>query len=356
MTATMYNYLLYMLVALYCAGLLRLISLKVNLTSRRYLVGAFVCWPLFMFDEWLRLANAIDYAYLYGLSEVFAVIAVTCCYRAIKPMLVDKPSARRRLWWPVAVTGLFQLSVLLISTQEKQQWFVNSPTGDPLFLWPAYIASLLAGFSVLLIGILITEQIQLYHRHLPEQAVDIKKLKAPRLAGVMGSLVGVAFMSILLVTAATFGFLSVPFWESFHHLMLGGAILVVLFSLTFVRRTSPSPLDYERLDAEKSNPYEISNLISKAERYTIESKVYKERFVTIAQFCQGADMDPTALALALRLSDKKNFRRFIFHYRLEYAKNVLLRSDAKVAAVAKRVGINSEKFLSDYLVKHLRHR
>jgi YesN/AraC family two-component response regulator len=57
--------------------------------------------------------------------------------------------------------------------------------------------------------------------------------------------------------------------------------------------------------------------------------------------------------LALQLTEKKNFRRFIFHYRLEYAKNVLLRSDAKLEAVAKRMGINSEKFLSEYFVKHL---
>ena len=193
----------------------------------------------------------------------------------------------------------------------------------------------------------------MYHRHLPEQAVDIKNLKMPRLAGVMGSLVGVAFMSILLVTAATFGFFPVPFWEGFHHLMIGTAILVVLFSLTFIRRTSPSPLDYERLDEGKATPYEISSIISKAERYTIESKAYKVRFLTLSEFCKGADIDPTSLALALQLTEKKNFRRFIFHYRLEYAKNVLLRSDAKLEAVAKRMGINSEKFLSEYLVKHL---
>jgi AraC-like DNA-binding protein len=356
MTTTMYDYLLFILIALYFTGLIRLAYLKVNLTSRRYLVGAFVCWPLFMFDEWLRMFNAFDLAYLYGLSEVFAVVAVTCCYRAIKPMLLANATARRRLWWPTIITGLAQLSMLLISEQEKRQWFASSPTGDPFVLWPAYVPSLFAGFSVLLIGILITEQIQLYHRHLPEHAVDIKRLKTPRLAGVMGSLVGIAFMSILLVTAATFGFLSVPFWESFHHFMLGGAILFVLFSLTFVRRTAPSPLDHVRLESDKATPYEISSIISRAERYTIESKIYKKRFVTIETFCEGADLDPTSLALALRLTERKNFRRFIFHYRLEYARNVLLHSDAKVAAVAKRLGVESEKFLSEYLVKHLKHK
>ena len=68
----------------------------------------------------------------------------------------------------------FQCAILLIPIDDKQQWLSLSPYGQPLLLWPAYIASLLTGFSVLLIGILITEHIQMYHRHLPEQAVDIK--------------------------------------------------------------------------------------------------------------------------------------------------------------------------------------
>ena len=353
MTSAINNYFLYALLGLYAIGFVRLFAQKVNLSSGRWLAAAFLCWPVFMLDEWLRMANATELAGIYGLSEVFAVIAITCCYRAIKPMLLLHPTARKRLWWPVMVTGAFQCTILFLPVDDKQQWLLSSPHGQPLLLWPAYIAPLLTGFSVLLIGILITEHIQMYHRHLPEQAVDIKNLKMPRLAAVMGGLVGVAFMSILLVTAATFGFFPVPFWEAFHHLMIGAAILIVLFSLTFVRRTSPSPLDYERLDDGKVTPYEISSIISKAERYTIESKAYKVRFLTLIEFCKGADIDPTSLALALQLTEKKNFRRFIFHYRLEYAKNVLLRSDARLEAVAKRMGINSEKFLSDYFVKHV---
>ena len=353
MTSNHYDYFLYSLLGVYLFCFARLLFQKVNLSSMRWLVGAFVCWPLFMLDEWLRVAHATSLASLYGLSDVFAVVAITCCYRAIKPMLLAYPTARKRLWWPTVVTALFQCTILLVPVDDKQQWLSSSPSGEPLLLWPAYLASLLTGFSVLLIGILITEHIQMYHRHLPEQAVDIKNLKMPKLAGVMGSLVGVAFMSILLVTAATFGFFPVPFWESFHHIMIGCALLVVLFSLTFIRRTAPSPLDYERLDEGKVTPYEISSIISKAERYTIESKAYKTRFLTLSEFCKGADIDPTSLAMALQLTEKKNFRRFIFHYRLEYAKNVLLRSDAKLEAVAKRMGINSEKFLSEYLVKHL---
>lgn len=347
----LYNGFLYGLLALYIVCVARLLTQKKNKDSTYWLTGAFVCWPLFMLDEWLRLGEITDLAELYGISEVFAVIGITCCYRAIKPMLYANPTARKRLWWPVFVTVLMQLTVIFISVEDKQQWFVASPTGEPLALWPAYLSSLLTGFSVLLIGILIAEHIQMYHRYLPQQAVDISRLKMPKLAGVMGGLVGLAFFSILLVTAATFGFLPVPFWESGHHLMLGTGLLLVLFSLTFVRRTSPSPLDYQRLDLEKASPYETSSIISKAERYAVQSKAFTKSFLTIDQFCRNAGLDPTSLALALQVTQRKSFRHFIFSYRLAYAKDVLFKHDPALETVATQLGIQSDKFLSDHLIK-----
>ena len=352
MTSPVYGYLLFTLAAFFVIGFVRLFIQKVNLHSLRWLFGAFACWPLYMTDEWLRLTNATQWAPIYGLSEVFAVVAITCCYRAIKPMLIATPSARKRLWWPVAVTGVLQLSILFISSQDKQAWFSASPVGEPLYLWPAYLPSLLTSFSVLLIGILITEHIQHYHRYLPLQAVDTKPLKVPRLAAVMGSVVGIAFVSILLVTAVMFGFLKVPFWESFHHLMLGASLVLVLFSLTFVRSTLPSPIDYAQLDHGKASPYEISSMMSKAERYVATSKAFKKPFLTLQSFCEGAQLEPTLFAIALQVNERKTFQRFIFHYRLEYVKNELLPADTSLASRAKAMGIESEKFLSDYLGKY----
>ena len=98
MTSPVYGYLLFTLAAFFVIGFVRLFIQKVNLHSLRWLFGAFACWPLYMTDEWLRLTNATQWAPIYGLSEVFAVVAITCCYRAIKPMLIATPSARKRLW------------------------------------------------------------------------------------------------------------------------------------------------------------------------------------------------------------------------------------------------------------------
>ena len=353
MTSMMYDYLLFALAVIFVISFVRLLIQKVNLHSVRWLAGAFLCWPLYMTDEWLRLAGATQFAPLYGLSEVFAVVAVTCCYRAIRPLLVAVPSVRKRLWWPTFVTATVQLSVLFIPSADKATWFTASPVGEPLYLWPAYLPSLFTSFSVLLIGILIAEHIQHYHRYLPLQAVDIKPLKAPRLAAVIGSLVGIAFVSILLITAVMFGFLKVLYWESLHHMMIGASLVTVLCSLTFIRNTLPSPIDYKRLDEEKASPYEISSMMSKAARYVTASQAFRKRGLTLEAFCAGAKLEPTQFAIALQVNEVKTFQRFIYNYRIEFAQHELIIADSRLAVAAKSMGIDSEKFLSERLHDYL---
>ncbi|MCQ8849869.1 DNA mismatch repair protein [Alteromonas stellipolaris] len=350
-----YDYALYAALFFYFIVVVRFVYYRQRISQSPWLAAAILSWPIFMLDEWMRLWQLTQLAPLYGLSDVFAVLLMTCSYRMVKPMLLAYPSKRSRLWVPFWVMAVLQLTILLIPTEDKLQWLEASPSGEPLMLWPAYLASLTTGFCVLLIGILITEHIQMYHRHLPEQAVDVQEFRVPRLASVMANTVVVAFASILLVTAATFGFFIVPYWESLHHMALGVSLLVVLFSLTFPRVTSPSPLDYERLDEGAVKPAEVRAVIGEAKRTMIDGKNYKKLGLTLKDFSDEAGVDPTTLAIALQLELKKNFRGFVYQYRLDYAKNVLLRSDAKIAKVAKRLGLNSEKFLGDVLVKYLRN-
>ena len=84
MTSAIFSYCLYALLGVYAVGFVRLFVQKVNLSSTRWLIGAFVCWPLFMLDEWLRLAHATDLAVIYGLSDVF------CCFSHYLLLPCDK--------------------------------------------------------------------------------------------------------------------------------------------------------------------------------------------------------------------------------------------------------------------------
>ncbi|MEC9479739.1 MAG: hypothetical protein VX445_05835 [Pseudomonadota bacterium] len=67
MTSAINDYFLYALLGIYAIGFVRLFVQKVNLRSGRWLTAAFLCWPVFMLDEWLRMANATGLANIYGL-------------------------------------------------------------------------------------------------------------------------------------------------------------------------------------------------------------------------------------------------------------------------------------------------
>lgn len=120
-----------------------------------------------------------------------------------------------------------------------------------------------------------------------------------RFVGVMGSLVGVVFMSILFVMVVIFGFFFVFFWEGFYYLMIGMVILIVLFLLIFIWWMFLLLFDYECLDEGKVMFYEISSIIFKVECYIIELKVYKVCFFIFSEFCKGVDIDFILFVLVL---------------------------------------------------------
>lgn len=352
-TNLMFDYALYAMLFAYTLLVIKCLFSSRSGIKTTWLSLAIVSWPLFMADEWMRLLSLAQLTVFYGLTDVFAIVVISCSYKIIKPMIEEKGASGRLLWLPFCVVVTVQIFVFFLPLSDKSQWLLSSPVGYPLQFWPLYLSSLFTAFSLLLIGIIIAEDIQRYHRHLPTQAVDVKKFRIPVLSNIVGSTVAVGFISILLVTAAGFGFLNLPYWEKLLHFVVGLMLLILLYGLTARRTTSPSPIDYKRFDKGAEPPAVMREIIETAEKSMIEQKAYKVLGLTLNTFCKSAKIDPTALAIALRWELKKDFRGFVYQYRLEYAKKVLLRSDAKIAKVAQRLGLHSEKFLSDYLVKHL---
>lgn len=356
MTATglIYQYTLYATSLVYLVVVWRYVQCYTQLPGRRWLTVAVASWPLLVIDEWLALFELTSLAPFTYLFEFIPVVLLAACYRAAKPLMLRRPRRHSRMWLMVALVVAAQIPLWLVDSALKTQWFMSAPVGQPLQFWPFYLAPMMTGFGVLLFGILIAEDVQHYHQRLPEQVVDVGQYKIRRLAGVMGATVGFAFTSILLVCAAGFGFFIIPFWLSLFHLVMATACLFVIGALVTPRITSPSPLDYDRLEACNEPQAAMRDALVRAEQTLIQTKGYKQLGLTLAAFCRDANLDPTLLAVALKVSPRKNFRGFVYHYRLEYAKKVLLRSDAKIARVAKRLGMNSEKFLSGALVSYLR--
>ncbi|GGW79976.1 DNA mismatch repair protein [Alteromonas halophila] len=349
-----YQYTLYATSLVYLVVLWRYIQCYQRLPGRHWLTVAVGCWPLLVIDEWLKLFELSALSPFTWLFEFVPVLLLAACYKAARPLMLDRVKKYSRMWVVVAAVMLAQIPLWLTSPDIKMQWFMAAPVGEPLIYWPFYLVPLLTGFGVLLFGILIAEDVQHYHQLLPAQVVDVNQYKIRRMAGVMGATVGIAFSCILLVSAAAFGFFTIPFWLSLFHLVMAVTCLFVIGALVSPRTTSPCPLDMQRLDACDESQAVMRDTLARAEQTIIHTKGYKQLGLTIKAFSQDADIDPTLLAIALRMSPRKNFRGFVYHYRLEYAKKVLLRSDAKINRVARRLGINSEKFLSGALVSYLR--
>ena len=358
MTATglIYQYTLYATAIMYLVVVCRYIQCYTKLPGRRWLTVAVASWPLLVVDEWLIMLDLTSLAPFTYLFEFMPAVLLAACYRAAKPLMVEKPRKHSRMWLMVWLVIAAQIPLWLVDSTTKAHWFLSAPVGAPLVYWPFYLAPLITGFGILLFSILIVEDVQHYHHCLPDQVVDVGYYKIHRLAGVMGSTVGLAFISILLVCAAGFGFFTIPYWLSVFHLVMATTCLFVIGALVSPRTTSPSPLDNDRLEACNESQHAMRDALARAEQTLIHTKGYKQLGLTIAAFSRDADVDPTLLAVALKMSQRKDFRGFVYHYRLEYAKKVLLRSDAKITRVAKRLGMNSEKFLSGALVSYLRKK
>ena len=349
---------------MYCVGGLGLIWLgsvvlywrhRQELPGQTPLLIALCLWPLILLDE---ITSAIGGAALqgYGLTDWVPVLVITLLYRTIKPSVIKKRGPSKWLLWvPLAVCIALQLPLALSGMAEKENLLANGPIGHPLDYWPVYAISMVSGFCMLIIGLLITETVQNYHRHLSDQVVDPQEYRLKYIASAMGITVGISVILILLVTAVTFGFLPIVLWQTGFHLILATALLGSLLIFIFPQRTAPCPLDYDRLDERQAEQAAMRMAIEQAEQVMLETRAYKKIGLTIDEFAAQAKLDPTLLAIATHLLLKKDFRQFVYHYRLEYAKNVLLRSDANIAAVAKKLGLHSEKFMGEVLVKHLRN-
>lgn len=354
--AVIHDYVLIAISFGYLVLVARFAAIHRKLPAAHWILGAIAIWPLAIVDEWLKsIQGGMQLAWFSGLFDFVPVLVMAFCKRAMMPLLIKNPPNRKVVfWWPVIVVMICQLAYMFAPIESKAQWMVRSPVGDPLMHWDVYVVSFVTAFCVLWYGIQMTEQVQTYHHNLSEQVVDVHLYKVKGLAGITGMTVGIGFACILVVMAAAFGFVPLDGWQTLNHLLLAVMMLVVIIAMVRVRKTSPSPLDYDRLEDRNASQAAMRDALGRAEQIMLSRKAYKVIGLKISDFARVAEVEPTTLAIAMHVLTKRNFRAFVYHYRLEYAKNVLLHSDAKIAQVAKRLGLHSEKFLSGVLVQYLR--
>lgn len=326
-----------------------------RLPHGKYLLIAVFLWPTILLDEMLRAygwwQNAIFVA---GLFQFTPSLIIGLLLLSINKLLIDKPVTNSyKFYLPAMVMFVGQIPFLILTSDVKQQFLLSPPTGDLLANWPFLAPHLLSGFVLLIFSIKAVELLAAYHQHLSDQVVDVKFYQFTMTNTGFVGLIVVAFISIILSTLATFDLVAITFWQTIINLLNAATLLFVILVLLERRRYSPTPLVPEKLDDHHFSEEYLRFTLKKAEQAIIKHKAYKRIGLRIGPLADIAGVEPQALAVATRTILKRNFRAFIYHYRLEYAKKVLMRTDAKVSTVAKRLGFNSEKFLSGMFVKYI---
>lgn len=311
-------------------------------------------WPLLLFEDLLRVFNGEWLAPLVGVFHFVPLAVMVGIMMMVYPRLMEHPLRWRPLmWFAIALIILCQIPVMLLSGADKTMLLTSQPIGQPLENLPLYAAYWLTGLCIVGIGIKLVEVMQVYQHNLSEQVVDVNYYRVPAIVGLTATLVGVGFAAIVLTTLVAFEFVKFSWWQSTIHYSYATVMLMVLILLLERRRYSPMPFDMSRLQARKGEENELRETLARAEKAMIDRKAYKIIGLRIRQLADIAGVDPTTLSIATHRLLKRNFRAFVYHYRLEYAKKVLMRTDAKVSSVAKRLGFHSEKFLSDMFVKYI---
>ena len=262
-TTWMFYSLLGLGLAWLCAGVV-LLRMQSALVGRKWLWLSWCVWPLSLTDEAVALASD-SWLSLYGLTDWVPVLLMTLFYRALKPRLIAQVRPVKWVsWLPVCLCLALQLPLALSGLPEKQRLLAGGPVGHPLDFWPVYAIALLVCFGVLVLGLLITETVQNYHKYLNQRVTCPTDYKIRYVVPAMSSMVAIGGILTLLVTAVTFGFLNIMLWQNGVGLIFAIATLSVLYLLIIPQRTSPCPIDYAQVDEQHAEQILMQETVNKS--------------------------------------------------------------------------------------------
>jgi AraC-like DNA-binding protein/uncharacterized membrane protein len=326
-----------------------------RLPHNKWLLAATLFWPLVLMDEWLKLSATHDsLASLIGTMQFVPAIIAALLLLSIRTITV-KHQANNRMWFflPAVIMIVVQLPMMILATEIKVDLLYAPAAGELLVNWPYLAPYLLSAFVILGFAVQSAEYLSRYHFYLSDQVVDIDMYRLRSLSNAIYTLILIAAINILIITLVVFDLQPFLQWQLVLNMMNAGFMLVIMLLLLEKRSYSPTPFDEADLEKGTFSEDQLRYALKQAEQVIIEYKAYKRKGLKITHICDVANISPAALALATRFVLKRNFRAFIYHYRLEYAKKVLMRTDQKVTHVAKRLGFNSEKYLSNVFIKYI---
>ncbi len=327
-----------------------------DLIHGKYLLVSILLWPLILVDEWLKFSGlAIDYPYLIGLFQFVPAVIAALMALAIQKITLAKANPSVALYMvPAMIMLLAQIPIMMLSPTDKLEFLYQSPLGEFFVNWPLYAPFLISGFILLMYAVQSAEQINHYHYYLSDQVVDVDLFRFNVLGGVQVGFMLCSVCLILIMGLVAFDLFFLAEWQTIINLIQAGCLMLIQLVLLEKRHFSPTPFSAGELEGRQYSDDYLRLVLKKSEKAIIRHKAYKHIGLRIKHVAEASEVEPAALAQATRMVLNRNFRAFIYHYRLEYAKKVLMRTDAKVTSVARRLGFNSEKYLSNVFIKYIR--
>ncbi|MBE1300099.1 MAG: helix-turn-helix domain-containing protein [Alteromonadaceae bacterium] len=311
--------------------------------------------PFIMADEVLKAFDLQTSApFLIGVFQFLPVLIVGFLFVAVHKIVKESPLKNHATHYLLGFLFLAAEAPFLFLTATEKLDMLNEPLiGDVFNYWPFYLFYLLSNLVILGYAIKMDEMLKHYQETLPDQVVDLQHYDISYAPKWFSGLITVAFGSILLVLVVAPGLIKIESWQGIISLMQTCIIYVLVMVLLRKRRHSPNPIDYENLKYNKFSEEQLRIIIAKAEAAVLRHKAYKHLGLRLRELADVAHVTPEELVVATKVLLNRDFKAYMYHYRLQYARKIIMRSDIKISAIAKRLGFKSEKELSDMFVKYI---
>ena len=337
-------------------GMFLLFNKSTKNRSNIYLVILLFISTLFLVSPFVYFIGYFDrLPHLYRIAQIVGFVSGPVIYLYVRTCTQKDFKMSPILWLhfiPVVINNFFNIPVYTISATEKIEYFqIFMETGIFQNRNSYRIIPLLGVIHSIVYGIISVNLILKYRKHLAQTA----------------SFVDNSFHQWLLVFVS---FLAYPMLTVFLWLISGGRFFslslfyfgFVFFNITVFAsilfkpelfHTFPNQMPIPDSTEEKTRKYESSNLQEdQKEKYLeqIQSKMnsekyYREPELTIQQLSEQINIPTYYLSQVINEKLDCNFLDFINQYRVEAAKELLLKPDLEhysITAIGFEAGFNSK--------------
>ena len=340
-----------------CVWIIPLMAAWVRYDILPHSVLAFICiffGPFILIDDILAAFDWLEKVpYAIFVFNFSPVLIAGLCFVSIRKMLFEKPGKPILHFGIIALFFAAQVPFLLLPASAKISLIEQPIVGNFLGNWMYYAFNLAVSIAVIVYAVLSSRTIQAYMSHLSEHTVDVSLYNFNTLRTTLAGLLAVGITVFFTILLVAFELVTISGWQTGIAILYSLIFCLVMMTVVERRRFAPCPMDYKELEDADYGEKHLQEVLGKAEKAIIKYKAYRKKGLQLRQVANAAQVEPLELAVASRSILNRNFRAFIYHYRLEYAKLLLTRTDMKVSTVAKRLGFDSEKYLSDIFVQYI---